>query len=84
MVKNGIYEKIGNNIIRDALRKKKVKIFGHLSNRWVGVPMKTKKEIKHNFVQEYREGGGQVRLSKLKNYAKNMRKVTLCLTRVTD
>ena len=53
-------------MLRDALRKKKVKSFGHLSNRWVGVPMKTKKKLKLNFGQEHREGGGQVSLSKIK------------------
>ena len=66
-------------MIRDALRKKKVKSFGHLSNRWVGVPMKTKKKLKLNFGQEHREGGGQVSLSKIKKYANYMRKVAFCL-----
>ena len=51
----------------------------HLSNRWVGVAMKTKKNIKFNFGQEHREGGGQVNLSKIKKYAKNMVKVAFCL-----
>ena len=56
--------------IRDAIRKKKEKSFGHLSKRVGGCRNKTKKKIKFYFGQEHREGGGKNSLSKIKNMSR--------------